>query len=122
MIGTLCGGAIQPPPTAATGLPEFLHFSPAVMLPLLAAISWGLFLPYFAGAVIFIIGVSTVIRQEVSSAGVADKILSFGPVFLAVPLAVFGAGHFVFAESMVPMVPSGIPWPLCWIGFVWACV
>ena len=113
MIGTLYVGAIQP---------LFVHLLCAMLWVLLAGISWDVFLPYFAGAVILIIGVCTSLKKEVSSGRGADKIISFGPVFLAVPMAVFGAEHFLFAGSMVSMVPSWIPGHEFWILFVGTCL
>lgn len=41
-----------------------------------------------------------------------NKLLALGSLFLAVPMAVFGMGHFVFTGSVVTMVPSWIPWHL----------
>jgi uncharacterized membrane protein len=42
----------------------------------------------------------------------------FGPLFLAVPMAAFGAEHYMFWRDMEPMVPSWIPWHGFWILFV----
>jgi uncharacterized membrane protein len=39
-------------------------------------------------------------------------------VFVAAPLAVFGAEHFVVAKSMAPMVPVWLPAHLFWVYFV----
>jgi uncharacterized membrane protein len=37
-------------------------------------------------------------------------------------MAVFGTEHFVFADSVAPMVPSWIPWHLFWVFFVGTCL
>ena len=121
MVGTLGAGAIQLQ-TALTGVLQSLHSAPAMMLSLLAVISWDPLLPYFTGAFILILGVSTVIKKEISSAHGVDKLLSFGPLFIAVPMAVFGADHFVFAGSITQLVPSWIPWHPFWVYFVGACL
>jgi uncharacterized membrane protein len=53
---------------------------------------------------------------------VLDRIIALGPMFLAVPMAVFGADHLVFSESVTPMVPSWIPWHLFWVLVVGICL
>jgi len=88
---------------------------------LFAGIAWELYVPYLAGAVTLIIGIVGV-RKQVSMAQGSDRIVAFGPMFLAVPMVVFGAEHFVFSESVSPMVPSWIPWHLFWVLFVGICL
>jgi uncharacterized membrane protein len=88
---------------------------------LFARISWELCIPYIAGAVTLIAGIVSV-RKEVSMAQGTDRIIACGPMFLGVPMAVFGADHFVFSESVTPMVPSWIPWHLFWVLFVGICL
>ena len=51
-------------------------------------VSWHDFLPYVAGTIIAIIGVWG-IRKEVSRAHSAARLISLGPLFLAVPIAVY---------------------------------
>jgi hypothetical protein len=51
------------------------------------------FWPYFAGAVILLIGLFAT-RKEVSLARGKEKLLIVGRVFFAVPMAVFAAQHF----------------------------
>ncbi|HXZ32036.1 MAG TPA: hypothetical protein VEH30_07120 [Terriglobales bacterium] len=88
---------------------------------LFSAILLKLCLPYMAGVAVFTIGVIR-IRKEVASARGVDRITLLGPLFLAVPMAIFGADHFVFAESIVPLVPSWIPGHLFWVLFVGVCL
>lgn len=47
-----------------------------------------------------------------------ERILVFGPVCEAVPLAMFSAEHFFSARGMAGMVPGWIPWHLFWVWFV----
>jgi uncharacterized membrane protein len=86
-----------------------------------AGISRELYLPYLVGAITLIIGIVG-IRKEVPTAEGVDRIVAFGPMFLAVPMAIFGADHFVFSESVTPMVPSWIPLHLFWVLFVGICL
>ena len=83
---------------------------------------WNVSLPYIAGVVILIIGLSTTIKSEVSHQRGIDKIITFGPLFLAAPMAVFGAEHFTFADSVATIVPRWIPWHLFWVFLVGTCL
>ena len=76
------------------------------------------FWPYFAGAVSLAIGLPLILRKEVPQAHGLDKLLAFGRLFYAFPLAVFGADHFVFAKGIAEIVPSWIPGHMFWVYFV----
>jgi uncharacterized membrane protein len=89
---------------------------------LFAAVPWGVWLPYLSGAVVLALGLHTVIRQEFANARGLDKVVALGPIFLAVPMAVFGAEHFTFAAIVAGMVPSWIPGHLFWALLVGACL
>ncbi len=76
------------------------------------------FWPYFAGAALLAIGLPIILKNEVPQARGLDKLMPFGRLFFAIPLAVFAGEHFTVAHFMVPMVPSWIPAHLFWIYFV----
>jgi uncharacterized membrane protein len=51
-----------------------------------------------------------------------DRIIAFGRVFEAAPLATFGGLHLAAAQGLSQMVPAWIPWHLFWaylVGFAW---
>lgn len=85
-----------------------------------ASIPWDVWLPYLAGAVILGVGLM-VIKEQPQRHGL-DRVIALGPVFLAVPIAVFGTEHFTFAASVSRMVPSWIPGHLFWALFVGTCL
>lgn len=85
------------------------------------AISLKLWLPYVAGTVALGIGVIRV-RKDFACARGFERITLFGPIFLAIPMAVFGADHFVFARSIARLVPSWIPGHVFWVLFVGVCL
>ncbi len=58
------------------------------------------------------------IRGTLVAAPWLDKLIALGPVFYAIPLAVFSAEHFVGAQFMQSMVPRWIPAHLFWVYFV----
>jgi len=88
---------------------------------MLRSIDWQLYLPYLAGVATLMIGIAR-LRKELAAARDIDKLLLLGPVFLAVPMAVFGAQHFAFSEEVASMVPAWVPWHLFWTVFVGACL
>lgn len=76
------------------------------------------FWPYFAGTSLLLIGVWVVVAKDWSRARGADRMLIFGPLFLAMPMGVFGADHFISPTTISQIVPSWIPGHLFWVYFV----
>jgi uncharacterized membrane protein len=76
------------------------------------------FWPYFAGFAILAIGLPFILKNEVPQAHGFDKLMPFGRLFYAIPLAVFAGEHFTIGGLMAPMVPSWIPAHLFWIYLV----
>ena len=64
----------------------------------------------FAGLIYLVAGVF-VLRKEISAARGWDKLITLGPVFFAVPLAVFAPEHFRGPEFVQNMVPRWMPGP-----------
>src|SRR5207244_3058507 len=50
-----------------------------------------------------------------------DKLILFGPLFYAAPLAAFGTEHFTLTKAIASLIPAWIPWPLFWAYFVGTC-
>ena len=63
-------------------------------------------------AVLFALGVFLTLKR--TATGVLDRVIAFGPLFFAWPLAVFGAQHFVFLSLVVNGVPAWMPGHLFW--------
>lgn len=81
-----------------------------------------IFWPYFAGAVVLAVGLAQIARSKgFESAGI-DKMIVLGPLFIALPMAVFGAFHFIAAKLVAPIVPKWIPGHLFWVYFVGAAL
>jgi uncharacterized membrane protein len=68
------------------------------------------------GAAVLVAGLALV-RQRFRAAAGADKILVLGPVFEAVPLAIFGMEHFFSARDITQIVPKWLPAHLFWVYF-----
>jgi uncharacterized membrane protein YphA (DoxX/SURF4 family) len=77
---------------------------------------------YSVGGAIFAIGlVVMVLRGYWQEARGFDKLILFGPLFYAAPLAAFGTEHFTLTKGIASIVPQWIPWHMFWAYFVGAC-
>ena len=77
---------------------------------------------YLAGGVVLAIGLVTIVlRGDWQKARGFDKLILFGPLFYAAPLAAFGTEHFTLTEAIASIVPAWIPWHQFWAYFVGAC-
>jgi uncharacterized membrane protein len=76
-------------------------------------VSW----PSVAGVVFLGIGLFVVRRNLLLARG-WDKLLALGCVFVAAPLAVFGAEHLSAAHALMQLVPAWMPVRLFWAYFV----
>src|SRR5580692_2656368 len=77
---------------------------------------------YCIGAAVFAIGLLAIfLRGQWQTARGFDKLILFGPLFYAAPIAAFGTEHFTLTSGMLSMVPQWIPWHQFWVYFVGAC-
>jgi uncharacterized membrane protein len=91
-------------------------------VPALVAIPSTVKWSYSVGGAIFAIGVVTIfLRGEWQKARGLDKLILFGPVFYAAPLAAFGTEHFTLTQAIASIVPAWIPWHMFWAYFVGTC-
>jgi uncharacterized membrane protein YphA (DoxX/SURF4 family) len=89
-----------------------------VLLAIPSEVIWS----YFVGGVVFAIGGVTIwVRGDWQKARGFDKLILFGPLFYAAPLAAFGTEHFTLTEAIASIVPAWIPWHQFWAYFVGSC-
>src|SRR6202035_4033402 len=72
------------------------------------------FWPYFTCAVLSLVGLIKIIKDELPQRHGLDKILPFGRLFFAMPMGVFGTEHLVDASDIAQAVPSWMPAHLFW--------
>jgi uncharacterized membrane protein YphA (DoxX/SURF4 family) len=76
---------------------------------------------YFVGGTVFAIGlVAMFVRGDWQKARGLDKLILFGPLFYAAPIAAFGTEHFTITRIIASMVPKVVPWHLFWAYFIGA--
>jgi len=89
-----------------------------VLLAIPSTVIWS----YSVGGVVLAIGlVTTFLRGDWQKARGLDKVILFGPLFYAAPIAAFGTEHFTLTAAIASIVPNWIPWHLFWAYFVGAC-
>ena len=77
---------------------------------------------YCVGGVVFAIGLVTIfLRGDWQKARGLDKLILFGTLFYAAPLAAFGTEHFTVTQTIASIVPKWIPWHLFWAYLVGTC-
>jgi uncharacterized membrane protein len=76
---------------------------------------------YVAGGVVFVAGLLASVR-DLRDAPLAEKLIVLGPLMYAVPLAVFGAQHFIQAGPIGSLIPSWIPAHMFFVLLVGVCL
>jgi uncharacterized membrane protein len=93
----------------------------AVVVLALAAAPFGLpaipFWIYVCASLLFIIGFIKILKELPQEHGV-DKIMPFGRLFFAIPMAVFGSEHFTATADIAALVPRWIPAHTFWVYLV----
>jgi uncharacterized membrane protein len=92
-----------------------------VVVPALASPPFGMpatvFWIYVCASLLFIIGLIKIFGELTQEHGV-DKIMPFGRLFFAIPMAVFGSEHFTSTASIATLVPRWIPAHMFWVYLV----
>ena len=77
---------------------------------------------YSVFGAVFAIGLVTIfLRGDWQKTHGFDRLILFGTIFYAAPLAAFGTEHFTLTKAMSSIIPAWIPWHLFWVYFVGAC-
>jgi len=68
---------------------------------------------------VLVLGVGVIARRAgLRSGPLTARAIALGRVFVAAPLATFGALHLAAAKGLTEMVPDYMPWPLFWVYLV----
>ena len=87
------------------------HLAVAIAIfPIPAHVFW----TYFSAVALLAMGLAIIFKKELAQRRGIEKILPFGRLFFAVPMAEFGADHLTDASDIARLVPSWIPAHLFW--------
>jgi uncharacterized membrane protein len=70
-----------------------------------------------SASLVFIAGLIRIVNELPREQGV-DKIMPFGRLFFAIPMAAFGSEHFTTTAGIAALVPRWIPAPTFWVYLV----
>jgi len=98
-------------------LQQFVVVLPALAVPF--GMSAIVFWMDVSASLLFIIGLIKIFGELSQQHGV-DKIMPFGRMFFAIPLAVFGSEHFTVTANIATLVPRWIPAHTFWVYLVGA--
>ena len=84
--------------------------------------AWDPLLPYLTAVLLLAVGVSIAIKNAPPQASALDKVILCGPVFIAIPMAVFGTEHFLDPAGVGGIIPAWIPAHVFWAYLVGACL
>lgn len=77
---------------------------------------------YLSFWVVFVLGLAVIfLRGNWQRARGLDKLILFGPIFYAAPLAAFATEHFTLTKVIASIIPRWIPWHYFWAYLVGAC-
>src|SRR5215831_12340994 len=103
---------------SAVGLLGTSSHMTTVLIAIPSPVLWA----YFVSGVILAIGLVTIfLRGDWQKARGFDKLILFGPLFYAAPIAAFGTEHFTLTAAIASIIPAWIPWHQFWAHFVGAC-
>jgi uncharacterized membrane protein len=95
-----------------------LLLSSVALIAIPREVTWS----YFVFTMILAIGLAMIfVRGKWQTERGFNKVILFGPLFYAAPVAAFGTEHFTMTEGIASIVPAWIPWHHFWVYFVGAC-
>jgi uncharacterized membrane protein len=97
---------------------QFFHHARLALALAVFPIRADVFWPFFSCAVLFVIGLTKIIKDELPQKQGLDKILPFGRLFYAIPMGVFGTFHLTNTADVARIVPSWMPLHTFWVYLV----
>jgi uncharacterized membrane protein len=95
---------------------EFVNSASARLAALLTVFAFtsGIFWLYFSPTLLLIVGLVKILKDELPHVRGLDKVMPFGRLFYAMPLAVFGTEHLTNTAAIAQGVPRWLPFHLFW--------
>jgi uncharacterized membrane protein len=101
---------------------QFFHHAQLALALAVFPIKAEVFWPYFTCAILSIIGLTKVIKDDLPQKHGLDKFSPFGRLFYAIPMGVFGTEHFTITQQVAGIVPSWMPLHIFWVYLVGTAV
>ena len=84
--------------------------------------AWDPLLCYFAAVFLLAVGVMIALKNAPPQVHGLDKVILCGPVFIAMPMAVFATEHFLDPPGVGRQIPAWIPAHVFWVYLVGPCM
>ena len=99
---------------------EFVDFANARLAIALAGfrLPRGIFWLYLSASILLVVGLVKILKDELPQTHGLGKIMPFGRLFFAIPLAVFGTEHFTNTADIANIVPRWFPAHVFWVYLV----
>ena len=99
---------------------EFVDFANARLAIALAGFGLprGIFWLYLSASILLVVGLVKILKDELPQTHGLGKIMPFGRLFFAIPLAVFGTEHFTNTADIANIVPRWFPAHVFWVYLV----
>jgi uncharacterized membrane protein len=101
---------------------QFFHHARLAIALAVFPIRADVFWPYFSCAILSVIGLTKVIKDELPQKHGLDKTVPFGRLFFAIPMGVFATQHFTNTKFVATIVPSWMPLHTFWVYLVGTAV
>jgi len=88
---------------------QFFHHARLALALAVFPIRADVFWPYFSCAILSVIGLTKIIRDELPQKHGLEKTVPFGRLFYAMPMGVFATQHFTNTVFVASIVPSWMP-------------
>lgn len=98
-------------------LQQFVAVLPALAVPF--GMSAIVFWMYVCASLLFILSLIKILGTLSQEHGI-DKVMPFGRMFFAIPMAVFGSEHFTATAAIAALVPRWIPGATFWVYLIGA--
>jgi uncharacterized membrane protein len=97
---------------------QFFSLAHFIFASAIFGISPVVFWPFVSCAILSVIGITKILRDDLPKEHGIGKLMPFGRLFFAIPMGVFGTDHLADAVNIAKIVPRWMPWHMFWTYFV----
>jgi uncharacterized membrane protein len=97
---------------------QFFYDAHFILASTIFGISQVVFWPFVSCAILCVIGLTKIIKDDLPQQQGIGKLMPLGRLFFAIPMGVFGTDHLADAVNIAKIVPRWMPWHMFWTYFV----